>query len=122
MSEDLRQRLRISTDRLDAINSILLDVDMRAVNDFLDVVTMYGTPEEINAKAVAARQLPALLKRVEETQPAYLADLEWLAEQRDRNAFISVADYRRKVLGETADMGSFADDFAVGHTDDGFAL
>jgi len=113
MSEDLRQRLRISYDRLDAINSILLDPDMQVVNDFLNVVTKYGTPEEINDKAEAARQLPALLERVKDTQPAYLADLEWLAEQRDKNAFISVADYRRKVLGETADTSSFADDFAV---------
>ena len=30
----------------------------------------------------------------------YLADLEWLAEQRDAGAFITVADYRRKVLGD----------------------
>jgi hypothetical protein len=30
----------------------------------------------------------------------YFGDLEWLIEQRDRRAFISVADYRRQVLGE----------------------
>jgi hypothetical protein len=113
MSEDLRQQLRISTDRLDALNGILLDPDMRVINDFLDVVAKYGTPEEINAKANAARQLPALLKRVEETHPEYLADLKWLAEQRDKGVFISVADYRRKVLGDTADRIMFADDFAV---------
>ena len=113
MSEDLRQRLRISTDRLDALNGILLDPDMRVINEFLDVVAKYGTPEEINDKADAARQLPVLLKRVEETHPEYLADLEWLAEQRDNGMFISVADYRRKVLGDEADTITFADDFAV---------
>jgi hypothetical protein len=113
MNEDIRQRLKISPDRLDALNGILLDPDMRVIDDFLRVVAKYGTPEEINAKAHAARQLPALLKRVEAAQPAYLADLQWLAEQRDNNAFISVAEYRRKVLGETADTTQFADDFAV---------
>ena len=85
------------------MNTVLLNPELRVINDFLAVVAKYGTPEEINAKADAARELPALLKRVEETQPAYLADLAWLAEQRDQGAFISVADYRRKVLGETAD-------------------
>ncbi len=113
MSEDLRNRLRISSERLDALNTVLLNPELRVIDDFLAVVAKYGTPEEINAKADAARELPALLKRVEETQPAYLADLAWLAEQRDQGAFISVADYRRKVLGETAAATQFADDFAV---------
>jgi len=113
MNEDIRQRLKISPDRLDALNEILLNPDMRVIDDFLQVVAKYGTPEEINGKAAAARALPELLKRVEATQPQYLADLEWLAEQRDNNAFISVADYRGKVLGDTADTAVFADDFAV---------
>ena len=86
---------------------------MRVINDFLAVVAKYGTPEEINAKAQAARQLPALRQRVQEINPAYLADLDWLVEQRDKGAFISVADYRRKVLGDRADSMTFADDFAV---------
>ncbi|HHJ07193.1 MAG TPA: hypothetical protein ENK24_06810, partial [Anaerolineae bacterium] len=73
----------------------------------------YGTPEEINRQAAAARQLPNLLKKVEETKPEYLADLEWLARQRDKGAFISVSDYRRKVLGKKADSMRFQDDFAV---------
>ena len=49
MSEDMRQRLRISSDRLDALNDILLNPDMRVIDDFLKVVAKYGTPEEINA-------------------------------------------------------------------------
>ncbi len=113
MDNDIRQRLKISPDRLDALNSLLLDPDMRVINDFLAVVEKYGTPEEINAKADAARQMDVLLKRVEATKPEFLADLEWLAEQRDNGAFISVADYRRRVLGEQAETTQFADDFAV---------
>jgi hypothetical protein len=42
-----------------------------------------------------------------------MADLEWLSQQRDAGAFISVSDYRRKVLGDKADAMTFADDFAV---------
>ena len=113
MITDLRERLRISTDRLDAINDILLNPDMRVVNDVLAVVAKFGTPEEINAKAAEAGKLENLLQKVEATKPEYLADLHWLMEQRDNHAFISVADYRRKVLGDKADTMTFADDFAV---------
>ena len=113
MDKNIRERLKISPDRLEAINEILLTPDMRVVNHFFDVVSKYGTPEEINKKAEEARKLPNLLRRVEDTKPEYLADLEWLTEQRDKNAFISVADYRRKVLGDKADGMRFADDFAV---------
>ncbi len=110
---DLRNRLRIPADRLDEINAVLLDPDMAVINDFLDVVAQYGTPEEINAKARRARQIDNLMANVRDTKPDYLADLEWLIEQRDKGAFISVADYRRKVLGDQADQIDFADDYAV---------
>ncbi|MEW6716397.1 MAG: hypothetical protein AB1345_02670 [Chloroflexota bacterium] len=113
MTDKIRHRLSIPPDRLEAINAILLNPDMRAINDFLNVVAKYGAPEEINQKATAARQLPALFKRVEKKKPAYLDDLKWLQEQRDKGAFIRIADYRRKVLGKKADTMKFADDFAV---------
>jgi hypothetical protein len=43
-----------------------------------------------------------LLEKVEATNPDYLADLQWLEEQRDQHAFISIEDYRRKILGDKA--------------------
>ncbi|MFN2189554.1 MAG: hypothetical protein ACK2T3_12395 [Candidatus Promineifilaceae bacterium] len=113
MNDDVRQRLRIAPERLDALNAILMDPNMQVVNDFLEVVAKYGTPEEINKKAARAMHLPTLLRRVRETRPDYFADLEWLEKQRDNGAFISEANYRRKVLGERADSMSFKDDFAV---------
>jgi hypothetical protein len=113
MEHQIRQQLKIPYDRLDDINDILLDPEMQVVNDFLDVVAKYGSPEEINQKAEQAGQLNVLLSKVEEIKPEYLKDLQWLMEQRDRGAFITIADYRRKVLGEKADSMQFADDFAV---------
>jgi len=110
---DFRNRLKIPTDRLDEINAVLLNPDMRVMNEFLDVVAKYGTPEEINAKGVESRKMDNLLARVRTTKPGYLADLEWLTEQRDAGAFISIPDYRRKVLGDKADAMVFADDYAV---------
>ena len=113
MAADLRTRLAIPAARLDDLNRLLLAPDTRVVNDILAVVARYGTPEVINAKAKAARQLPALLAQVKKAKPEYLADLKWLEEQRDKGAFISVQDYRRKVLGPKADSTKFNDPFAV---------
>ena len=113
MGENLQQLLRIPYERLDEINNVLLDPDMRVISEFLEVVAKYGTPEEINQRAEQARQLPNLLNKVEKIKPDYLDDLYWLEEQRDNDAFISVPEYRRKVLDERADSTKFADDFAV---------
>jgi len=110
---DLRDRLTINPDRLDAINNILLNPDMEIINDFLAVVEKYGTPEEINAKADQARKLDNLLAIVEKTKPEYLEDLKWLQEKKDSKAFISVKDYRKKVLGDKAAKTEFKDEFAV---------
>jgi hypothetical protein len=113
MDEKLRKLLKIPYNRLDDINAVLLNPDMQVVNDFLAVVEKYGTPEEINRKAEAARQVPYLLEKVKTTKPEYLEDLKWLKAQRDNGAFISVADYRHKVLGAKASQMKFKDDFAV---------
>jgi len=110
---DMQNRLKITSDKLDAINEILLNPEMEVISDFLEVVAKYGTPEEINAKANEARKLENLLALVKKTSPNHLEDLEWLQEQRDKGAFISVKDYRKKILGEKADEMVFADDFAV---------
>ena len=113
MADHIRQLLRIPAERLEDINAVLLNPDSKVINDFLTVVEKYGTPEEINAKAEEARKLPNLLKRVEQVKPEYLEDLKWLEEQREKKAFISIADYRRKVLGDKVDETKFVDKFAV---------
>jgi hypothetical protein len=110
---DLRDRLAIPDQRLVDLNDLLLDPQSRVVNDLLAVVARYGTPEEINRKAHDAGELPSLLAHVRETSPQYLADLEWLTARRDEGAFVSVAGYRRGVLGDRADTMAFRDDMAV---------
>jgi len=110
---DNRNRLRIAQERLDEINELLLDPNSQVVNDFLAVVEKHGTVEEINRKAQEARRLPNLMARLKGINSPYLADLEWLTEQRDRGAFISIADYRRKVLGDRAAEMDFDESFAV---------
>jgi hypothetical protein len=38
MEDNIRHRLKIAPDRLEAINAILLDPGMRAIDDFFEVV------------------------------------------------------------------------------------
>ncbi len=113
MVSDLRQKLTIPTERLEAINSVLLNPDLRVINEFLAVVEKYGSPDEINRKAEEAGQLSSLLQRVKDTQPAYLEDLEWLEQQRKHQAFITIADYRRNILGKKVDQIQFNEEFPV---------
>lgn len=110
---NLLKRLSIPKDRLQAVNSIFLDDDMQVMKDFLDVVAKYGTPEEINKKHRKARKLENLFKIVQARQPDAIKDLNWLIEQRDNGAFVTVKDYRRNVLGDAAKKTKFMDKYAV---------
>jgi hypothetical protein len=113
MENELQSRLSIPASHLEDLNALLLDPGSRVVNDFLEVVARYGTPDEINRRAREARALPGLMARLRERGSPYVADLEWLIEQRDAGAFVSEADYRRAVLGRRADEVTFQDDLAV---------
>ncbi len=113
MDETNRQRLRITQHQLEMINALLLDPETRVINDFLAVVEKYGSVEEINRKAEEARRLPNLLARLKDIRSPYLDDLYWLMEQRDRGAFVSIAEYRRMVLGDRAEQMQFDDRLAV---------
>jgi hypothetical protein len=113
MEDNLRARLRISDERLDEINALLTDPNTQVINDLLAVVHKYGSVEDINRKAQEARSLPNLLARLKGIGSPYLGDVEWLAEQRDKRAFVSVHDYRRAILGPAADGMAFQDDLAV---------
>ena len=110
---DLRTLLQIPASRLEAVNSVLLDPNSRVMNDFLAVVAKYGTPDEINRKHVESRKMENLFKQVKTKSPEYIKDLNWLIEQRDRGAFIPVADYRQNILGNVAKKTKFKDEYAV---------
>ena len=110
---DLSKRLSIPADRLDAINTVLIDPKEQVIQDFLEVVAKYGSPEEINKKHKESRKMENLFKQVEERSPAYIDDLKWLIDQRDAKKFVSVNEYRRNLLGSKADKIAFKDDSAV---------
>ncbi|MCK5038543.1 MAG: hypothetical protein KAS16_05540 [Thermoplasmata archaeon] len=108
-----REMLKISDNRLREINDFILNPDSRIVNDLLAIVDKYGGAEEINRKAKEAGKLENLMSQLEAKNSPYLADLKWLIEQRDNGAFISIQDYRKKILGDKAEGMEFNDDIAV---------
>jgi len=113
MEEKYRRLLAIPQSRLEAINQVILDPKSLVMQAFLGVVDKYGTPDEINRKHRASRELPNLLKKVEAANPKHLKDLQWLQQQAQAGRFVSIRDYRRKILGPSADTRTFADDYAV---------
>jgi hypothetical protein len=112
-NQNLRKRLRIGPSTLKEVNQFLLDPDNSVINGLLRVVEKYGTPGEINAKARKAQKLSNLLKRLKVMKSPYFKDLEWLMAERDNGSFISVSEFRRKVLGKRVDEMTFDEAHAV---------
>ena len=110
---NLRQKLKIDTQRIDEINTFLMDPDNPLINDLLAVVEKYGGVEAINRKAAEARQLDNLMARLRDQQSPFVADLEWLMAQRDSNAFVQKSDYYERVIGDQANDMTFNTENAV---------
>ena len=113
MSKDMRKKLVIEDKRLDEINNFIMDPNNKIVNDFLKVIDKYGGPEEINKKARESSKIENLMSRLRKKNPAYVKDIEWLIEQRDKGSFITVDEYRKKILGNNIKNMDFKEDFAV---------
>lgn len=95
----LRARLRIQAADLEAVNELLCSDQNRLVDSLLDLVEKYGGVDTVNRAAADAGRLENRLARLAAEDSPYLAGLEWLAEQRDRGAFVGIEEYRRSVLG-----------------------
>jgi hypothetical protein len=103
----LRKKLKIPNNRLASINKILLDPKNSSINDILAVIAKHGSIEEINRKSEQARKLPNLMARLRKMNSPYVPDLEWLLSEREKEAFVGISDYRRKILGDKADSMKF---------------
>jgi len=109
----LQDKLKISEERLAEVNALLLDPNNALMGELVALVNRYGGPEAVNHKATDARRLDNLLARLRKEQSPYVKDLEWLTAQRDAGAFVSVADYRAKILGDKLASTTFDEDNAV---------
>jgi len=110
---NLRELLKISEARLQEVNDLLTDPDNESVGQILEIVEKYGSPEEINRKAAEARDFDNLMARLKEINSPYVANIEWLLEQRDKGAFVSMADYYDRVLGNRDAAAAINRDNAV---------
>jgi hypothetical protein len=102
----MRARLRIQPADVEAVNAFLASPDNPFVDSLLDVVDKYGGVDQINGAADEAGKLDNRLERLREEHSPYLAGVEWLAEQRDAGAFVSLSDYRHDILGPDADVSA----------------
>ncbi|MCK5151809.1 MAG: hypothetical protein KAQ65_08210, partial [Candidatus Thorarchaeota archaeon] len=108
-----RSKLRIDVERLNEINKFLLKEDNPLVNGILEVIDKHGGIDEINRKANDARKLDNLLALLETKNSPFVKDLQWLQEQRDNDAFVSISEYRKSILGDKAESMTFDESFAV---------
>ncbi|MGC9372610.1 MAG: hypothetical protein ACP5DY_04740 [Thermovirgaceae bacterium] len=92
--------MTLGEENLEAVNRYLQDSACREINELERIVAKYGTPREINARAQEARSLPNIIDCLRNMESPYLQDIQWLASVRDKGAFISISDYRKKVLGQ----------------------
>jgi len=109
----LRDKLLLEREKLEEVNAFLLREDNPLVNGILEIIDKYGGVAEINRKARENSQLESLMQRLEKMKSPFLKDLEWLVKQRDKEAFISITEYRRKVLGDKAESMKFNEEYAV---------
>jgi hypothetical protein len=108
-----RKKLEIDVQRLHEINEFLLKEGNPLVDGLIEVIEKHGGVDEINKKANEARKLESLMAKLDKKDSPYVKDLQWLQEERDNESFITISDYRRKVLGNKADSLDFDESFAV---------
>jgi len=111
--EKIRDRLKINEKNLKEINKFILAEDNPLTNSLLEIVEKYGGINEINRKAKEARKLENIMTKLERKKSSYTKDLGWLIKQRDKDAFISILEYRRKIFGKKAESMKFDESFAV---------
>lgn len=92
---------------------MLTGQDNPLIDGLLGLIDKYGGVEEINRKAKESGRLDARLERLHADHSPFLDDLQWLTEQRDCGAFVSLPEYRRRVLGGGADEIAVDEDRAV---------
>ncbi len=112
-NEQYRKQLELPVNRLEAVNSSISGLTDKLFNRVFEVVEKHGGVDEINRKANEAGHIENLLSRLEAVRSPFVEDLAWLTEQRDKGAFITINDYRKKVLGNRFDTVRFDESSAV---------
>jgi len=110
---ELQNTLAISMDDLNVINQFVTNPDNPIIRDLTDLVKKFGGVDAINKKAEQARDPQQLMQRLKDINSPYVADLEWLMEQRDNNSFVSMEEYCKDIRGKDYDIGQIDQSNAV---------
>ncbi len=110
---NLRDLLKISNKSIETINRYLLNENNSLINALLEIVDKHGGPKEINKKAKEARDLNTMIQKLEKINPNHVQELAWLMKKRDEQAFISIPEYRKSVLGDRYENMTFDENYAV---------
>ena len=102
--DTMREQLRIRPEDIAAASDFLASPDNRLMDGLFDLIDKYGGVDVINRDADEAGRLATRLERLRDERSPFLSRLDWLAEQRDSGAFVTLPEYRRSVLGAAADM------------------
>ncbi len=101
--QELRGRLRIAAEDVEAVNEVLCGEQNRLMEGLLDLVDEFGSVDGINRAADEAGDLSNRLARLKDERSPWLPGLDWLREQRDTGAFVSLDEYRRALgVGDAA--------------------
>ena len=107
------ENLKISEKKLQEVNNFLTSPSNALTAALIKVIAKYGTVAEINAKAVAARNLDNQLAALRKINSPYVKDLEWLMKMKAEKAFVGMEEYRKTALGANYITTHFNNDFAV---------
>ena len=109
----MRDQLKLRPADIAVVNDFLTSPDNRLMDGLFDLIDKYGGIDAINRTAREARRLETRLERLRAERSPFLDGLEWLAEQRDAGAFVTLPEYRRSILGPEADAMVFDEGRAV---------
>jgi hypothetical protein len=92
------------------INEFLQDPNNPLAQGLWEIVEKYGGVAKINQEAIEARKLINLFDRLGRVKREYINDLLCLAEWRNNGKFISMPEYREKILDREKILGKVFDE------------
>lgn len=89
----ISEQLKIRPEEMAVINQLITNPETPQIKELCNLIEKYGGAAAINEKARQARKPENLMQRLKEMNSPYAADIEWLIEQRDKKAFVSMDEY-----------------------------
>ncbi len=108
----MADKIELDAKGIDEINAFF-GGENRLVDGLQTVIDKYGSVSDINTKAADAGKLENLVMRMKDNRSPFLDEIGWLMEQREKGSFISLEEYRRRVLGDRAGSMTFTEKNAV---------